>query len=57
MYVIQQYCYILFNTNFGINFALYCVSGQNFRKALLSLVRPEFQRRTGETTQITGISL
>ncbi|XP_073975798.1 G-protein coupled receptor isoform X2 [Rhodnius prolixus] len=53
MYVLQQYCNILFNTNFGINFALYCISGQNFRRALLSLFRPEIQRRSGETTQTT----
>lgn len=31
----------MYNTNFGINFVLYCVSGQNFRRALV-----EFWRKT-----------
>ncbi|XP_037930876.1 cysteinyl leukotriene receptor 1 [Teleopsis dalmanni] len=50
--VVLQYIFqLLFITNFGINFVLYCVSGQNFRKAVLSM----FQRvshRDG-TTQVT----
>ncbi|XP_072930318.1 cysteinyl leukotriene receptor 2 [Epargyreus clarus] len=31
---IQHISGILFNANFGINFFLYCLSGQNFRRAL-----------------------
>ncbi|XP_068619989.1 RYamide receptor [Battus philenor] len=31
---LQQVALIFFNTNFGINFILYCLSGQNFRRAL-----------------------
>lgn len=29
--LVQYYCYLFFITNFGINFILYCISGQNFR--------------------------
>ncbi|XP_024082327.1 galanin-like G-protein coupled receptor npr-9 isoform X2 [Cimex lectularius] len=52
MIILQQYFQLLFLTNFGINFALYCVSGQNFRKALISIFKPDLLRRA-ETTQIT----
>ncbi|KAM3968857.1 neuropeptide receptor A18 [Aphomia sociella] len=31
---LQQVALMFFNTNFGINFLLYCLSGQNFRSAL-----------------------
>ncbi|CAH2985625.1 unnamed protein product [Chilo suppressalis] len=31
---LQQVALLFFNSNFGINFALYCLSGQNFRRAL-----------------------
>ncbi|CAH1392025.1 unnamed protein product [Nezara viridula] len=50
--VIQQYAQLLFYINFGINFVLYCVSGQNFRRALISLFCPDIRRRA-ETTQVT----
>ena len=33
----QQWANILFNTNFSVNFLLYCVSGRNFRKSLRNL--------------------
>ncbi|XP_014486284.1 PREDICTED: thyrotropin-releasing hormone receptor [Dinoponera quadriceps] len=33
----QQMCNILFNTSFGINFILYCASGQNFRKEMVRM--------------------
>lgn len=49
---VQHYCLQLFNTNFGINFALYCISGQNFRKALRAMCKPHLRRR--ETTAFTG---
>ncbi|XP_055629413.1 growth hormone secretagogue receptor type 1-like isoform X2 [Toxorhynchites rutilus septentrionalis] len=35
--LIQYYCYLFFITNFGINFILYCISGQNFRKAVIEM--------------------
>ncbi|XP_021194707.2 G-protein coupled receptor 183-A isoform X2 [Helicoverpa armigera] len=31
---LQQLALMFFNTNFGINFLLYCLSGQNFRREL-----------------------
>ncbi|KAI5637018.1 7 transmembrane receptor (rhodopsin family) domain-containing protein [Phthorimaea operculella] len=34
MSTLQQLSIMFFNTNFGINFILYCLSGQNFRRAL-----------------------
>ncbi|KAF6201631.1 hypothetical protein GE061_004024 [Apolygus lucorum] len=53
---IQQFFYVLLQTNFGINFGLYCVSGQNFRRALLSLFRPEYSRRGVDASQVTVVS-
>ncbi|XP_058832589.1 growth hormone secretagogue receptor type 1-like [Topomyia yanbarensis] len=35
--LVQYYCYLFFITNFGINFILYCISGQNFRKAVIEM--------------------
>ncbi|CAG7715012.1 unnamed protein product [Allacma fusca] len=35
---VQQWTNILFNTNFGVNFLLYCLSGRNFRKSLWSII-------------------
>lgn len=35
----QQWCQLWFYLSFAINFLLYCVSGQNFRKSLRSLFR------------------
>ncbi|KNC30390.1 hypothetical protein FF38_02671 [Lucilia cuprina] len=53
--VVLQYIFqLLFITNFGINFVLYCVSGQNFRKAVLSLFRKVSTTQRDGTTQITG---
>ncbi|XKL59563.1 hypothetical protein PGB90_000579 [Kerria lacca] len=55
MMVLQHYSNVLFATNFGINFVLYCISGQNFRKALCSLFRlKRTRRRTTENIQATG---
>ncbi|XP_065206444.1 neuropeptides capa receptor isoform X2 [Planococcus citri] len=54
MVLLQHYSNILFATNFGINFVLYCISGQNFRKALCSLFCPKRVRRKQEHTQATG---
>lgn len=50
---VQHYCLQLFNTNFGINFALYCISGQNFRKAVRSMLCRRRLRRN-ETAAFTG---
>ena len=55
--VIQYYCYLCFITNFGINFALYCVSGQNFRKAVIGMFSSRSSYRHNQEqsgTQITG---
>ncbi|XP_053956244.1 neuropeptides capa receptor [Anastrepha ludens] len=52
--VILQYIFqLLFITNFGINFVLYCVSGQNFRKAVLSMFRRVSSTQREGTTQVT----
>ncbi|KAJ8877500.1 hypothetical protein PR048_021955 [Dryococelus australis] len=48
---IQHVCMLLYTTNFGINFVLYCVSGQNFRRALQSLCCP--RRRNTDTPPAT----
>ncbi|KAH8379125.1 hypothetical protein KR009_003195 [Drosophila setifemur] len=52
--VLQYIFHAFFITNFGINFVLYCVSGQNFRKAVLSIFRrvSSAQREAGNT-QVT----
>ncbi|XP_032688896.1 thyrotropin-releasing hormone receptor [Odontomachus brunneus] len=34
---VQHMCNVLFNTSFGINFILYCASGQNFRKEMVRM--------------------
>ncbi|XP_016975800.2 uncharacterized protein LOC108042160 [Drosophila rhopaloa] len=51
---LQYIFHAFFITNFGINFVLYCVSGQNFRKAVLSIFRrvSSGQREAGNT-QVT----
>ncbi|GAB0100589.1 uncharacterized protein DMENIID0001_166500 [Sergentomyia squamirostris] len=51
--VIQYYFWLFFITNFGINFALYCVSGQNFRKALVGMFRRASHHRQDGNTQVT----
>ncbi|XP_059609136.1 uncharacterized protein LOC132256662 isoform X2 [Phlebotomus argentipes] len=51
--VIQYYSWLFFITNFGINFALYCVSGQNFRKALVGMFKRVSQHRQEANTQVT----
>nr|BAO01068.1 neuropeptide GPCR A18 [Nilaparvata lugens] len=53
--ILQHYFLVLFNTNFGINFVLYCVSGQNFRRALVSLFCRRSRRLT-ENTTVTVLS-
>ncbi|KAL1403156.1 hypothetical protein pipiens_019490, partial [Culex pipiens pipiens] len=43
--LVQYYCYLFFITNFGINFVLYCISGQNFRKAVIEMFNRTRQSR------------
>ncbi|KAJ9600366.1 hypothetical protein L9F63_009336, partial [Diploptera punctata] len=53
--ILQHVASVFFNTNFGINFVLYCVSGQNFRRAFCSLCCsccPRLRRRS-ENSQVT----
>ncbi|CAL8074619.1 unnamed protein product [Orchesella dallaii] len=40
----QVWTNILFNTNFAVNFLLYCVSGRNFRKSLKNIILRKFSR-------------
>lgn len=53
----QHYCQQLYYTNFSINFALYCISGQNFRKALRSLHCPRRRLLRNETAALTGMTV
>ncbi|KZC08431.1 FMRFamide receptor [Dufourea novaeangliae] len=50
----QQICNLLFNTNFGINFILYCATGQNFRKAIRCMFLKRFRRRTVTMTRTSS---
>ncbi|OXU23139.1 hypothetical protein TSAR_013011, partial [Trichomalopsis sarcophagae] len=58
-FLAQKACNLLFNTNFGISFGLYCASGQNFRVAVAQLfhcqrqpkLRPGMSKRSS-TNQI-----
>jgi hypothetical protein len=56
--ILQHISNLLFSTNFGINFVLYCVSGQNFRRALTALCWPggstSLRRRRADISQTTG---
>lgn len=42
----QQVCNLFFNTNFGINFILYCRTGQNFRNAMIRMFFRRSRRRS-----------
>ncbi|XP_035906829.1 neuropeptides capa receptor-like isoform X1 [Anopheles stephensi] len=46
--LVQYYCYLFFITNFGINFILYCISGQNFRKAVIEMFRRHRKSRVNQ---------
>ncbi|KOC63881.1 Growth hormone secretagogue receptor type 1 [Habropoda laboriosa] len=50
----QQVCNLLFNTNFGINFILYCATGQNFRRAIRSMFLKRFHRKNVTVTQVSN---
>ncbi|XP_053673347.1 growth hormone secretagogue receptor type 1-like [Anopheles nili] len=61
IYLVQNCCQLFFMTNFGINFILYCVSGQNFRKAIFSMFKKRSQRHINlehtSGTQVTEFVL
>ncbi|XP_021698328.1 cysteinyl leukotriene receptor 1 [Aedes aegypti] len=46
--LVQNCCHLFFMTNFGINFILYCVSGQNFRKAVFGMFRKHSMRQINQ---------
>lgn len=53
---IQHLCQQIYYTSFGINFVLYCISGQNFRKALRCFRCLRRRRlRRNETAALTGL--
>ncbi|KFB48397.1 AGAP005002-PA-like protein [Anopheles sinensis] len=61
IYLVQSCFQLLFMTNFGINFILYCVSGQNFRKAIFGMFQKRSQRQINldhtSGTQVTEFVL
>ncbi|XP_063218416.1 nociceptin receptor-like [Bacillus rossius redtenbacheri] len=54
IFLVRHVCMLLYTTNFGINFVLYCVSGQNFRRALQSLCCPR-RRHNPDTPPATTV--
>ncbi|XP_015182028.1 PREDICTED: thyrotropin-releasing hormone receptor [Polistes dominula] len=52
--MIQPICNMLFNTNFGINFILYCATGQNFRRAMIHMFSCKSRRNNDTTGQISN---
>lgn len=50
----QQMSQLLFNTSFGINFILYCVSGQNFRKEMVRMFEKRSSTRSGTLMQMAS---
>ncbi|XP_034177217.2 thyrotropin-releasing hormone receptor [Osmia lignaria lignaria] len=50
----QQVCNLLFNTNFGINFILYCATGQNFRTAIRCMFLKRFRRKNTAVMQVSN---
>uniref|UniRef100_A0AAG5DEM8 G-protein coupled receptors family 1 profile domain-containing protein n=2 Tax=Anopheles atroparvus TaxID=41427 RepID=A0AAG5DEM8_ANOAO len=61
IFLVQSCFQLLFMTNFGINFILYCVSGQNFRKAIFGMFQKRSQRQVNldhtSGTQVTEFVL
>ncbi|XP_018340179.1 PREDICTED: thyrotropin-releasing hormone receptor-like [Trachymyrmex septentrionalis] len=50
----QQMSQLLFDTSFGINFILYCASGQNFRREIVYIcTKRSSTRRNGTLVQMT----
>ena len=62
--LLYQFSYKLYNTNCGINFFLYCISGKKFRKDLKETICCCFIRSDGveklrssaSTTEISSVS-
>ncbi|XP_076763152.1 growth hormone secretagogue receptor type 1-like isoform X1 [Xylocopa sonorina] len=52
--MVQQVFNLLFNTNFGINFILYCATGQNFRKAIRCVFFKRFCRKNVTMAQVSN---
>lgn len=52
--IMQPVCNMLFNTNFGINFILYCATGQNFRRAMIRMFSCKSRRNNDTTGQISN---
>lgn len=52
--IMQPVCNMLFNTNFGINFILYCATGQNFRRAMIRMFSCKSRRNNETTGQISN---
>lgn len=52
---VQHICMQFFNTNFGINFILYCIGGVNFRRAVIARMcnRKRGKTRRSITTPVT----
>ncbi|XP_012138540.1 C-C chemokine receptor type 1-like [Megachile rotundata] len=51
----QQVSNLLFNTNFGINFILYCATGQNFRTAIRCMFLKRFRRKNATQVATHGM--
>lgn len=51
--IAQQLSNILFDTNFGINFVLYCATGQNFRAIVVRILCNRCQRKNNKTLSST----
>lgn len=50
LHAAQLWTNILFNTNFAINFLLYCVSGRNFRQSLKNMILQRFPKKSLRVT-------
>ncbi|KAL0106917.1 hypothetical protein PUN28_015439 [Cardiocondyla obscurior] len=51
----QQMCLLLFDTSFGINFILYCASGENFRREMIGMCTNRTStRRSGTLIQMAS---
>ncbi|KAK2579890.1 hypothetical protein KPH14_007571 [Odynerus spinipes] len=52
--LVQQVCNLFFNTNFGINFILYCTTGQNFRNAIIRMFFRRSRRRSDAAAHLSN---
>ncbi|XP_043463425.1 uncharacterized protein LOC122499258 isoform X2 [Leptopilina heterotoma] len=51
--IAQRLSHILFDTNYGINFVLYCATGQNFRSMVVHILCHCCQRKNTKTLSST----